>query len=75
MTKKSKAPSQHEAPDPARSYERAKPEAESGMGRLDAPKTKPARRDDGMKDAVKHAQRPRQLNAEDATDNRARRKP
>jgi hypothetical protein len=52
------------APDPARSYERAKPEAEAGMGRLDNDEQAvPTDRPDQMPDAVKHAQRPRQLNA------------
>jgi hypothetical protein len=54
-----------QAPDPARSYERAKPEAESGMGRLDNNKGTPTRRADKMDQAVTHKQSPHQINAED----------
>jgi hypothetical protein len=55
-------------PDPARSYERAKPEAESGMGRLDNNKSTPTDDPDRMKQSVKNAQPPRQLNADETVD-------
>jgi len=57
--------SKSKAPDPARSYERAKPEAESGMGRLDNNDATPTNRRDKMGQAVKNKQPLRQINAED----------
>ena len=62
------ARSPKQAPDPARSYERAKPEAESGMGRLDSDLATPSDRPDRQEDAVKHRQSSRQINTEDAAD-------
>src|SRR5436305_4242895 len=60
------------APDPARSYERAKPDAESGMGRLDNNKGTPARSPDRIEQAVTHRQEPqRQINAHEVTPERA----
>jgi hypothetical protein len=56
---------EEKAPDPARVYERAKPEKESGMGRLDNNVATPTRRPDKIDDAVKNRQPPRQINAED----------
>ena len=53
------------APDPARSYERAKPEAESGAGRLDNNKGTPRQDPDRMHHPVTNRQGPRQINAED----------
>ena len=61
-------------PDPARSYERAKPEKEAGMGRMDdvtkgaTPTNRP---DHPEKRAADNAHPPRQFNAEDAVDARA----
>ena len=55
-----------EAPDTARVYERARPEAEAGMGRLDAQKIAPARSRDKMLDAVSNKHPSRQLNADDS---------
>jgi len=55
----------NQAPDPARVYERAKPEAESGMGRLDNNKATPTKREDKIHHAVKNRQKNRQINAED----------
>jgi hypothetical protein len=58
--------------DPARSYERAKPEKESGMGRLDNnARATPADDPDRMEQGVKNAQPPRQVNAEEVVDDRA----
>ena len=53
------------APDPATSYERAKPEKEAGMGRLDNNRGTPTPCRDHIEDAVKHRQRCRQINADD----------
>ena len=56
------------APDPARSYERAKPEAEAGMGRLDAePNAAHTDHPDHIQDALDNAHPPRQLNSDDTT--------
>ena len=41
-----------DAPDPARSYERARPEEEAGMGRLDNNKAVPIDRPDRSDQAV-----------------------
>ena len=60
-----------QAPDTARVYERAKPEKESGMGRLDNNKFVPAACDDKMEDAVGHKQANRQINADDVVNGRA----
>ena len=60
------------APDTARVYERAKPEAESGMGRLDNNKGTPARHADRMPDAVPNKHLSRQINAEEEKPSRPR---
>lgn len=60
-----------QAPDTARSYERAKPEKEAGMGRLDNNKATPERSCEHMEDAVANRQPNRQINAEDVVDQRA----
>jgi hypothetical protein len=59
-----------QAPDPATSYERAKPEKEAGMGRLDNNKFAPEDSKDKMEQAVKHKQDLRQINAEDVVNGR-----
>jgi hypothetical protein len=56
---------ENEAPDPARSYERSRPEDESGQGDLKAPKTRSSKQGDRMDHAVANRQGLRQLNAED----------
>jgi hypothetical protein len=60
-----------QAPDTARSYERAQPEKESGMGRLDNNKATPERSDERAEQAVTQRQPNRQLNAQDVVDQRA----
>jgi hypothetical protein len=61
-----------DAPDASNSYERAHPENESGMGRLDNNKFVPADRADSMKSTISHAQDPtHQLNSEDVIDQRS----
>lgn len=62
-------------PDPARSYERAKPEAESGMGRLDNNPATPEQQPDQLEKAVGNTQPPRQINAEDVVNDRAKEDP
>jgi len=59
---------QGQVPDPSRSYERAKPEAESGMGRLDNNQSTPTNQPDRPHQAVKNKQPPRQVNAHEVTD-------
>src|SRR5687768_8085562 len=61
-----------QAPDPARSYERAKPEAESGMGRMDNNKATPTKQPDRMEQAVTHRQKSQQINADDDASPNAR---
>lgn len=59
------------AQDPASSYERAKPEKEAGMGRLDNNPATPAPAPDNMKEAVSNVHPPdRQINAEEVADER-----
>ncbi len=60
-------------PDPARSYERAKPEMESGMGRLDNnDDATPTDRPNQLEDTVPNRQDPqKQINAEETDDDRA----
>ena len=66
--------SSKEAPDPARSYGREKPEAESGMGRLDNnDEATPTKKADQSVEAVKNRQDPtHQLNAQDVVNQRAK---
>jgi hypothetical protein len=73
MAEQSRPASNDQAPDPARSYERAKPDMESGMGRLDNNNSTPTNRPDLVKKAVTHRQKNRQINADDKaqTDQRA----
>lgn len=58
--------------DPARSYERAQPDKEAGMGRLDNNmRATPEDNPDRMEQGVTNAQPPRQINAEDVVNDRA----
>lgn len=66
MASKDRPLSPEEAPDTARVYERARPEAEGGMGRLDNEKGTPVRGRDRMLDAVSNKHNLRQINADDA---------
>lgn len=63
--KKSKRPAPAEAPDTARVYERAKPQAESGMGKLSSPKPRQDKNPDRIGNAVKNRQANRQINSEE----------
>src|ERR1700684_3020872 len=58
--------SAEEAPDTARVYERARPEAEGGMGQLDNEKGTPTRGRDKMLDAAPNKHSSHHLNAEDS---------
>jgi hypothetical protein len=61
-------------PDPASSYERAKPEKEAGQGRLDNNIATPTDRPDHTRDAVHNKQSPeRQINAHESEDERSSR--
>ena len=63
--------SPEQAPDPATNYERARPEKEAGMGRLDNDKPTPQEQPDDMQQSVKNRQDPnRQTNAANSTDQR-----
>jgi len=53
------------APDTARTYERAWPEAESVSGQLDKPEERPSTEPDRMHHAVTNRQENRQLNSDD----------
>lgn len=61
------------APDPATSYERARPEKEAGMGRLDNDVATPRQSPDKSQQAVVNQQPNRQLNAHDVVNERAQR--
>jgi hypothetical protein len=56
------------APDPASVYERANPDKEAGMGRLDNNIATPTDSPDRTESAVKNKQPLRQINADDVTD-------
>jgi hypothetical protein len=60
-----------QAPDPASVYERAKPEKESGMGRMDNNVSTPERSADKMERAVSNKQPLRQINTHDVVNERA----
>ena len=65
--------SPQQAPDPSDNYERAHPEHEAGMGRLDNNKAIPQESPDRQEQAVTNKQDPtRQINAEDVIDERAK---
>src|SRR5262245_1962285 len=55
------------APDPSDAYERAHPEREAGMGRLDNNESTPTQRPDQLHEADKNRKDPRQINAHETT--------
>jgi hypothetical protein len=75
MSTHNRPASKQEAPDPATSYERAKPENEAGMGRLDNIVATPTDSPDRQDATVQNRQPSRQINAHDATDQRQKRQP
>ena len=66
MPNENRPASKEQVPDPASSYERARPEKEAGMGRMDNNQAVPSDDADRLNDAVKNKQDgSRQLNAHD----------
>lgn len=63
--KNQQEPTSEQEPDPARSYERAKPEKESGMGRLDNDLRSPSQSPDQAMKAVGNSHPPRQIDSDD----------
>jgi hypothetical protein len=63
--------SPQQAPDTARSYERAQPAKEAGMGRLDNDVATPTQAPDRQHQPVTNRQEPRQINAHEVTDSRS----
>ncbi len=70
MAEQMRPASKELAPDPASSYERAKPEKEAGQGRLDNNTATPAKAPDSIHEAVKNKQELRQINAHEVQDER-----
>lgn len=71
MAEQMRPASPQQAPDPSNSYERAHPEREAGMGRLDNNKAVSTDSPDRPHEAVSHRQDgSRQLNAHDAVNQR-----
>ncbi|HEY7090483.1 MAG TPA: hypothetical protein VH518_20465 [Tepidisphaeraceae bacterium] len=70
MSRKKRHRTRTRAPDPATSYERARPEKEAGMGRLDCDVATPTRRPDMTEQTVRNRSTNRQLNAHDVVDER-----
>ena len=72
MAEQMRPASKQDAPDPSNAYERAHPEREAGMGRLDNNKAVPTNRPDQTPDAVRNKQNPEhQINAHELTGDRA----
>lgn len=73
MAEQNRPASKELAPDTATTYERAKPEKEAGMGRLDNNRGTPTDSRDQIEQAVKNKQNPEnQVNAEDVVNGRAK---
>ena len=71
MAEQMRPASPEQAPDPSNNYERAHPEREGGMGRLENNKATPQQTPDKSQDAAHNKQDPaRQLNAHDAINQR-----
>lgn len=76
MAEQNRPASPKQAPDPSDSYERAHPENEAGMGRMEGSRPAPSNQPDRQKETAKNRQDPtRQVNAEDVTDQRAAKQP
>jgi hypothetical protein len=65
MAKRKPSRVEADVPDPARTYERARPEAESLNGRLSGEPSVPSKSPDRMEHAAPNKQALRQLNADD----------
>jgi hypothetical protein len=70
MASQNRPASPKHAPDPATSYERARPENEAGMGQLDMEDVIPEDRPDRGTDATPNKHDPRQINALDLDNQR-----
>jgi hypothetical protein len=70
MAEQMRPENRKKAPDPSNSYERAHPENEAGMGRLDNNDSTPTDRPDQVEEAVDNRQESHQLNSEDVVDQR-----
>ena len=70
MASQNRPESKKNAPDPATSYERARPENEAGMGQLDMEDVIPEDRPDRETDATLNRHDPRQINARDLVNQR-----
>ena len=67
MAEQMRPASPEQAPDPSNNYERAHPEREAGMGRMENNKSTPQNQADGEQQAVHNKQQPdRQINADEA---------
>jgi hypothetical protein len=75
MQSQNRSASKEQAPDPATVYERAKPENEAGMGRLDKDKTPPVEQRDRLHQAGQNRRPSRQINADDDQNQRNSSKP
>jgi len=68
MAEQMRPASKQEAPDPANSYERSRPEDQPGQGRLDNNKATPTDQPSGEQQAVGNQQQSdRQINAQETT--------
>ena len=70
MAEQMKPASPQQAPDPSFNYERAHPEREAGMGRLDNNVSTPTQAPDRQEAAVTNKQEPRQINAHEVDNGR-----
>ena len=76
MAEQMRPASPEQAPDPSNNYERAHPEREAGMGRLDNNKSSPEQQADATPAAVHNKQDPqRQINAEETVGRAAPQQP
>jgi hypothetical protein len=72
MPSENRPATKQSAPDPATSYERAKPENEAGMGTLSAEDVVPDDNPDRGDHAASNRHEPRQINARDNDDQRTK---
>ena len=73
MAEQNRPASNELAPDPSTCYERAKPEKEAGMGRLDNNCGTPVKAPDSLNHGVTNKQNPaHQINSDQTVDSRAK---
>ena len=75
MPSQNRPASNKQAPDPATSYGREKPDKEAGAGRLDNNTSTPANEPDKAHNAVKNKSQQRQINAHEVDNQRASKDP